>query len=126
MYIPCVYTELIVSKEYRAKVFKSGNSLALRLPKELGLKEGSTMVLREERSGYRFEPEDAPKKKLDISGFWARPLGSRCPNAAISTSVRARSPNARRNKASDALSHRFGLRRLYDDGAIPGAGRTPD
>jgi len=72
MYIPCVYTELIVSKEYRAKVFKSGNSLALRLPKELGLKEGSTMVLREERSGYRFEPEDAPKKKLDISGFWGK------------------------------------------------------
>ena len=61
-----------MSKEYRAKVFKSGNSLALRLPKELGLKEGSTMVLREEQSGYKFEPEDAPKAKLDISGFWGK------------------------------------------------------
>ena len=61
-----------MSKEYRAKVFKSGNSLALRLPKELGLQEGSTMVLRKEQSGYKFEPEDAPKAKLDISGFWGK------------------------------------------------------
>lgn len=61
-----------MSKEYRAKVFKSGNSLALRLPKELGLQEGSTMVLREEQSGYTFQPEDAPKAKLDISGFWGK------------------------------------------------------
>lgn len=61
-----------MGKEYRAKVFKSGNSLALRLPKELGLKEGSTMVLREEQSGYRIEPEEAPKRGIDISGFWGK------------------------------------------------------
>ena len=61
-----------MSKEYRAKVFKSGNSLALRLPKELGLKEGSTMVLREERAGFIIEPEDAPKRKIDVSGFWGK------------------------------------------------------
>ena len=64
-----------MGKEYRAKVFKSGNSLALRLPKELGLKEGSTMVLREERSGYSFEPEDAPKRKLDVEKFWGKGIG---------------------------------------------------
>jgi antitoxin VapB len=67
-----------MGKEYKAKVFKSGNSLALRLPKELGLKEGSTMVLRAEQSGYRFEPEEPPKRKIDISGFagkapWLKP-----------------------------------------------------
>lgn len=61
-----------MGKEYKAKVFKSGNSLALRLPKELGLKEGSTMVLREEQSGFHFEAEEAPPKKLDISGFWGK------------------------------------------------------
>ncbi len=61
-----------MSKEYRAKVFKSGNSLALRLPKELGLKEGSTMVLREDRAGFIIEPEDAPKRKIDVSGFWGK------------------------------------------------------
>jgi antitoxin VapB len=61
-----------MGKEYTAKVFKSGNSLALRLPKELGLKEGSTMVLREEHTGYHFEPEEAPKRKLDVNGFWGK------------------------------------------------------
>ena len=59
-----------MGKEYKAKVFKSGNSLALRLPKELGLKEGSTMVLREEQSGYRIEPEAAPKRKFNVDKVW--------------------------------------------------------
>lgn len=68
-----------MGKEYRAKVFKSGNSLALRLPKELGMKEGATMVLREERAGFSVEPEDTAHKKIDISGFagkapWLKPL----------------------------------------------------
>jgi len=57
------------AEEYRAKVFKSGNSLALRLPKALGLKEGQEMVLREERMKFTFEPVEAPKRKIDISGF---------------------------------------------------------
>lgn len=63
------------AKEFRAKVFKSGNSLALRLPKELGLKEGSTMLLREEQAGYHFEPEEAPKAKLDVDKFWGKAKG---------------------------------------------------
>ena len=63
-----------MGKEYRAKVFKSGNSLALRLPKDLGLTEGATMVLREEQIGFHVEPDQAPKKKIDISGFAAKAL----------------------------------------------------
>jgi len=55
--------------EYRAKVFKSGNSVALRLPKALGVKEGTEMLVREVHSKFTFEPLDAPRKKLDISGF---------------------------------------------------------
>lgn len=34
-----------MAKEFRAKVFKSGNSCALRLPRELGLAEGVEMVI---------------------------------------------------------------------------------
>lgn len=34
-----------MTNEYRAKVFKSGNSMALRLPKQLGLKEGDDVTL---------------------------------------------------------------------------------
>ena len=64
-----------MGKVYRAKVFKSGNSLALRLPKELGMKEGATMVVRKERAGFVVEPEDAPKKKLDVDRFWGKAKG---------------------------------------------------
>ena len=68
-----------MTREFRAKVFKSGNSLALRLPKALGLEEGTEMIVREERGEFRFEPADKPKAKIDVSGFagkapWLKPL----------------------------------------------------
>ncbi|WP_294252360.1 AbrB/MazE/SpoVT family DNA-binding domain-containing protein [uncultured Sphingomonas sp.] len=56
-----------MGEEYRARIFKSGNSLALRLPKALGLKEGAEVVLREERRGFSVEPVDGEEK---ISGDW--------------------------------------------------------
>ncbi|MBU6269622.1 MAG: AbrB/MazE/SpoVT family DNA-binding domain-containing protein [Sphingomonadales bacterium] len=34
-----------MGKEYRAKVFKSGNSLALRIPRDMGLAEGEELVV---------------------------------------------------------------------------------
>ena len=61
-----------MTREYRAKVFKSGNSLALRLPKALGLEEGTEMIVREEHGEFRFEPVDKPKAKIDVSGFWGK------------------------------------------------------
>jgi antitoxin VapB len=68
-----------MSEEYRAKVFKSGNSLALRLPKALGLSEGTEMTVREDHGKFSFEPVDAPKRKIDVSKFvgkapWLKPL----------------------------------------------------
>lgn len=59
-----------MGEEYRAKVFKSGNSLALRLPKGLGLQEGTEMLLREEQGRYIVEPADAPKRKFNIQKVW--------------------------------------------------------
>lgn len=59
-----------MSKEYRAKVFKSGNSVALRLPKALGLREGEEMILREEARGYAFEPAVSAPKKIDLTGIY--------------------------------------------------------
>lgn len=64
-----------MSKEYKAKVFKSGNSVALRLPKALGLKDGDEMILREERSEYVFKPADKPRKAIDVSSFWGKAAG---------------------------------------------------
>lgn len=68
-----------MAEEYRAKVFKSGNSLALRLPKALGLKEGAEVVLREERTGFSVEPVPEIPKKIDLTGIagalpWLKPL----------------------------------------------------
>ncbi|MDF0545805.1 AbrB/MazE/SpoVT family DNA-binding domain-containing protein [Sphingobium sp. H39-3-25] len=68
-----------MSEEYRAKVFKSGNSLALRLPKALGLEEGAEMRLREEGGKFVFEPIPAEPRKIDLTGIagsmpWLEPL----------------------------------------------------
>jgi antitoxin VapB len=68
-----------MTKEIRAKTFKSGNSVALRLPKALGIKEGVEMKVREEQGRYVVEPVDKPKRKIDVSKFagkapWLKPL----------------------------------------------------
>ena len=69
MYIPNVYTENIVSEPKRTKTFRSGNSIALRLPKALGIKEGVEMTVREERGRYIVEPAAAPDR-IDLTGIY--------------------------------------------------------
>lgn len=56
--------------EYRARIFKSGNSVALRLPKALGLKEGTEVILREEAGEFSFKPADEAPKKIDLTGIY--------------------------------------------------------
>jgi antitoxin VapB len=58
-----------MTKEIRAKTFKSGNSVALRLPKALGIKEGVEMKVREEQGRYIVEPANEPKK-IDLTGIY--------------------------------------------------------
>lgn len=62
-----------MGEEYRAKVFKSGNSLALRLPKALGLKEGAEVTLREQKGKFTFEPVQT-ERKVDVSKFAGKAL----------------------------------------------------
>lgn len=63
-------------KTFRAKVFKSGNSLALRLPAGLGLCAGMEMNLRvEDGEHFSFEPVDRPKRKLNVAKFWGSATG---------------------------------------------------
>jgi antitoxin VapB len=58
------------SKTHRLKVFKSGNSLALRLPKALGLEAGMEMELTVDgMGGYALARVEPPRRKIDISGF---------------------------------------------------------
>ena len=51
------------------RVFKSGNSVAVRLPKALGVKAGTEMRVREEGGRYVLEPVEAPKK-IDLTGIY--------------------------------------------------------
>lgn len=65
--------------EYRTRIFKSGNSVALRLPKALGLKEGTEVIVREERGEFSFTPVTEPPRKIDLTGIagaipWLKPL----------------------------------------------------
>ena len=64
-----------MGKEYKAKVFKSGNSLALRLPKSLGLAEGATMILREDRGKFAFEPAPPEDRRIDLTGIYGSVKG---------------------------------------------------
>lgn len=65
---------------HRLKVFKSGNSLALRLPKALGLAEGMEMEVELQPDGSMILRRPAPvKQKLDISGFWGKAKGLKVP-----------------------------------------------
>lgn len=66
-----------MSREYKAKVFKSGNSLALRLPKALGLEEGVEMTVREERGRFTFEPAEKANQKIDLTGIYGSCPGLR-------------------------------------------------
>ena len=58
-----------MTKEVRAKTFKSGNSVALRLPKALGIKEGVEMKVREEQGRYVVEPIASATTKIDLAGI---------------------------------------------------------
>ncbi|WP_448664999.1 AbrB/MazE/SpoVT family DNA-binding domain-containing protein [Sphingomonas sp. CJ20] len=60
-----------MTKEYRAKTFKSGNSVALRLPKGMGIEPGREMRVREEAGKFTIEPAET-KRRIDVSKFWGK------------------------------------------------------
>jgi antitoxin VapB len=53
----------------KTKTFKSGNSVAVRLPKSLGVDPGVEMTVREERGRYIVEPVGAQPRKIDLTGI---------------------------------------------------------
>lgn len=58
-------------KRFRTRTFKSGNSLALRLPADLGLTPGVEMELRVENGQYySFESTTTPRRKFAIDKIW--------------------------------------------------------
>jgi antitoxin VapB len=62
---------MIDNNEYTGKTFKSGNSVALRLPKGLGVPEGiEVRMVREARMTFRVEPLNKPERKIDLAGIY--------------------------------------------------------
>lgn len=52
------------------KAFKSGNSIAVRLPASFGVRPGTEMRVTEEQGRYIVEPvEPEKRKKVDLSGI---------------------------------------------------------
>lgn len=63
-------------KRISVKVFKSGNSLAMRLPASLGLRAGSEIHLDiEDDAHVSFDLPDKPKRKIDVAKFWGAAPG---------------------------------------------------
>ncbi len=63
--------------EWQGKTFKSGNSVALRLPKGLGVPEGvEVTMVREAPMTFRVQPVDAPKRKFNIEKVRGCAIGS--------------------------------------------------
>lgn len=64
--------------EYQGRTFKSGNSVALRLPKGMGIPEGTEIrMVREAAMSFRIEPVEAARKTIDISGFAGKAPGAK-------------------------------------------------
>jgi antitoxin VapB len=63
-------------KTFKAKVFKSGNSLALRLPAGLGLTAGMEMELQvEDGEHFTFQPVERRKRKFNVDKVWGSATG---------------------------------------------------
>ena len=59
-----------MSDDFVGKTFKSGNSVALRLPKGLGVPEGTKVrMIKESAMSFRVEPVAMPQRTIDVSGF---------------------------------------------------------
>ncbi|MEA3034326.1 MAG: antitoxin VapB [Sphingomonadales bacterium] len=61
----------------KTKTFKSGNSVAVRLPKALGVGPGVEMTVREERGRYIVEPVEQKPRKIDLTGIYGSGAGLR-------------------------------------------------
>ena len=59
------------------KVFKSGNSMAVRLPAAFGAVAGTPVEVREEQGRWIVEAQTQARAKIDISGFAGKAPGVR-------------------------------------------------
>ncbi len=61
----------------RTKIFKSGNSSAVRFPASFDVTPGTLVEVREEQGHWVVEVVTATPRKIDISGFAGKAPGIR-------------------------------------------------
>jgi len=90
-----------MGKDYVAKSFKSGNSVAIRMPAALGIEPDREWTVTEEDGALRIRAKAPPRQRLDISGFWGKCPGLEPPPRELrefeerpSTFARARKDEA--------------------------------
>ena len=62
-------------KEYVAKSFKSGNSVAIRMPAALGIEPDREWTVIKEEGELRVRAKEPPKRKLNVAKFWGSAKG---------------------------------------------------
>lgn len=66
-----------MGKEYPAKSFKSGNSVAIRMPAALGIQPDREWTITEANGELIVRAKSAERKTIDISGFAGKAPGIR-------------------------------------------------
>lgn len=64
-----------MGKEYTAKSFKSGNSVAIRVPAALGIEPDREWSVEWVDGELRLRAKEPAKRKIDVSGFWGKAPG---------------------------------------------------
>ena len=65
-----------MGKEYPAKSFKSGNSVAIRMPAALGVEPDREWTVVKEDGKFIIEAKDKPKRKFNIEKVRGCAIGS--------------------------------------------------
>lgn len=68
-----------MGKEYSARSFKSGNSVAIRMPAGLGISPDQEWTVIEDKGELVLRRKDAPKPRFNVDKIWgcARDSGLR-------------------------------------------------
>jgi antitoxin VapB len=63
---------------YRGTTFKSGNSVALRLPKGMGIPEGTEVrMVKDAPMSFRVEAVEGPRRPIAMNGFAGKAPGAK-------------------------------------------------
>lgn len=64
-----------MGKQYLTRTFKSGNSVALRLPAALGVEPGRAMLVEGDPDRFDVTRAPEPDRKIDLTGIWGSAIG---------------------------------------------------